>query len=179
MKTELNSEEICLAKATEKDVPAIWKLMQEAYEQLECKEWYVMDDISFIKEHISNQGFTVAAYDKEEKLVGFCIIRIPMEAEDNLGSYLSLSLEEKRKVIHMESAVVSSTMRGLGLQRKMMSYAEDLLKDTSYTYFMATVHPDNIASRKSLLNLGYEVIATVEKYGGLPRNILLKRRTHS
>lgn len=175
----MERKQLYLGKATEKEVPAIWRLMQEAYEQLENKEWYVMDDIAFLKEHIEKQGFTIVARDEEEKIIGFCIIRIPGAAEDNLGSYLSLSAEEMKKVAHMESAVVSLAVRGLGLQREMMSYAEELLKDTPYTYLMATVHPENLASQKSLLSLGYEIITTVEKYGGLTRNILLKRRNPS
>ena len=158
------------------DAQTIYDLMVEVYEQLENKSLYVCDDLEFVKRHISQEGFTVAACSKEDKIVGSLILRIP-DAEDNLGKDIGFSEEECQRVIHVESAVVAPLYRGNALQRRMLQIAETMIDRVKYSYLMATVSPDNPASYKTLESLGYELIVTKEKYDGLMRRIYRKALT--
>ena len=158
------------------DAQTIYDLMVEVYEQLENKSLYVCDDLAFVKRHISQEGFTVVACTKEDKIVGSLILRIP-DAEDNLGKDIGFSEEECQRVIHVESAVVAPLYRGNALQRRMLQIAETMIDRVKYSYLMATVSPDNPASYKTLESLGYELIVTKEKYDGLMRRIYRKALT--
>ena len=158
------------------DAQTIYDLMVEVYEQLENKSLYVCDDLAFVKRHISQEGFTVVACTKEDKIVGSLILRIP-DAEDNLGKDIGFSEEECQRVIHVESAVVAPLYRGNALQRRMLQIAETMIDRVKYSYLMATVSPENPASYKTLESLGYELIVTKEKYDGLMRRIYRKALT--
>lgn len=81
-----------------------------------------------------------------------------------------------KHVAHMETVVISKEYQGNKLQLKLMKAAEEILKDTIYQFFFATVHPDNQYSLNNFINLNYSIITTVKKYGGLDRHILYKNK---
>ena len=172
----MKNNEFTIRVADGTDAQTIYDLMVEVYEQLENKSLYVCDDLAFVKRHISQEGFTVVACTKEDKIVGSLILRIP-DAEDNLGKDIGFSEEECQRVIHVESAVVAPLYRGNALQRRMLQIAETMIDRVKYSYLMATVSPDNPASYKTLESLGYELIVTKEKYDGLIRRIYRKELT--
>ncbi|MGN0330627.1 MAG: GNAT family N-acetyltransferase [Kineothrix sp.] len=164
-----------IRRAGPEDAASIHRIMVEAAEALEDKDLYVCDDLAYVEQHIQDSGFAVAACDADGKIVAGLILRYPGSAEDNLGYDIGLPLAELGKVVHMESAVVLPAYRGNHLQEKMLRYAEELIDKSVYSYFMATVSPDNPASRICLERNGYRHVATREKYGGLIRHICLKK----
>lgn len=169
----MKEQDFYIRIAEEKDAQAVYDLMVEVYEQLENQSIYVCDDFEFVKRHISQEGFTVVACTKENEIVGSLILRIPDE-EDNLGKDIGFSEEACQRVMHVESAVVALKFRGYALQRRMLQEAESLIDRAKYSYLMATVSPENPASYKTLEKLGYELVFTKEKYGGLMRRIYIK-----
>ena len=60
------------------------------------------------------------------------------------------------------------------MQKKLMKLGERDAAALGYRHLMCTIHPDNAASLKSALSLGYRIVKTVEKYGGKTRHILIK-----
>ena len=74
------------------------------------------------------------------------------------------------------SFVVTSKARGLGLQRRFFEEAEKQLEDTTYEYFLGTVHPDNIYSRTNFVKAGYREARRMSKYGGMQRIIMEKEK---
>ncbi len=158
------------------DVDIIYELMKNVYEQLEDKSIYVCDDREFVAAHIKDEGFTVVAcdeYDGSEAIAGCLIVRYPGES-DNLGLDIGLPKEKLNTVVHMESAVVDVKYRGMGIQKKMLEYAQSMIDSKKYHYLMATVSPDNPASYHTLEKCGYRMMAEKEKYGGLIRRIYMK-----
>ena len=135
--------------------------------------WFCTDDEEFIKRHISKEGFIIKAVYKD-KIAGYLLIRFPKGADDNLGSYLNLSDPQLLNVAHMESTAVLPEFRGMHILKKLLENAEAYLKINNYKYYMATVHPDNIFSLNNFLSLGYKIVVTTKKYGGLLRHVLCK-----
>ena len=170
----MKRNEISFDLAAKKDVPEIYALMKTVYEGLDDRSLYVCDDIEYVKKHINSKGFIVKSCNDDGKIVGSFIFRYPGMQEDNLGRDIGLAEGELPKVVHMDSAVVLPEYRGHGLQSAMLSYAEKLIDKKQYSYFMATVSPNNPASYKSLEKNGYHLVLTKEKYGGLIRRIYLK-----
>lgn len=170
----MKEKDIIFRVAVDGDATLIHGLMEEVYNRLEDKSIYVCDDLDYVKEHISNQGFVVVACNKDEEIVGSFIVRYPYQDEDNLEKDIDLPNNKLDEVVHMESSVVLPEYRGNGLQSKLLLYAERLIDKTKYHYFMATVSPENPASYKNLEKNKYKLVLTKEKYGGLIRRIYLK-----
>ena len=78
-------------------------------------------------------------------------------------------------VAHMDSVAVLPGYRGHRLQRRLMEAAEKDLTESGFKFLMCTVHPDNRYSRNNVISRGYEPVMVKEKYGGIVREIFLKR----
>ena len=169
-----NLAEYYIRRATVEDAPEIYECMEHAYQFLEDKSLFVLDSEEFIRKQICEEGFAVVACNSSEEIVASLIIRYPKEASDNLGYDIGLTNDELGHVAHIEAAVVDREFRGKGIQGKLLDYAEQEISQSCYCFLMATVSPNNPASKKTFLNRGYKVLLTKEKYAGMKRDILLK-----
>ncbi len=161
------------------DAPAVYEIMQTVSAQLERKELYAADDLSFIRECIMHRGFGVKAVCEEE-MAGFLLVYIPSVTDDeHLGFDIRLNPEEFSRVAYMDSAAVLPEYRGRGLQRKMIEFAEQSGRLGNYRYLLATVSPDNLYSLRNLKALGYETVCRCVKYGGLDRYVMQKIRNRA
>lgn len=167
-------KEIKIVWAVKEDIPMIMKIMDTAFSLVPDESWYCTDSEYFVRRHIEEKGFTLKAVVDDE-IAGFLTIRFPKDEADNLGDYVKLSEEEKRYVAHMESAAVLPSYRGMGIQKKLMAWGEEIIQKTEYKYLMGTAHPENVFSVNNFLKLGYEIVAEDEKYGGYPRYVFFKR----
>lgn len=160
--------------ATKEDIVELKKVMDEAIEVLQQKEWYVSDDIPFLERHIKEEGY-ILKYVVDDKIVAFLIVRYPIFSNDNLGYYLpDITDEMLINVTHIESVAVLPKFRGYKLQKKLLERAEKMEKEKHTKYLMATVHPDNIYSMRNFEEQGFFCLLETKKYGGLRRSILLK-----
>lgn len=167
------NQKLEIGYAVLEDVPDIMKIMESACQLTKDAAWYSMDDEEFVKKHIEEEGFTLKAM-KNGEIAGFLIVRYPKESKDNLGVYAGLAEEHRKEVAHMESVAVLPRYKGLGIQRGLMMYGEDILIKQNYRYSMGTAHPENTYSVNNFLKLDYEIVAEVEKYGGLQRYVFCK-----
>lgn len=163
-----------LAIAITEDIPQIYALMQQVYNDLQDKSFYVCDSYDFIEQQIKHRGFAVKATCSGGEMIGALIVRYPNLDDDNLGRDIGISENELSYVAHMESAIVHPEYRGQNLLQGMLLFAERFIDINKYCYLCATVSPDNTASRNSLINSGYHFVCNKEKYGGLSRDIFLK-----
>ena len=76
----------------------------------------------------------------------------------------------------MDNAGVLPKYRGNHLQEQMILKAESIMKerDNSIKYSYTTVHPDNLASLKTLEKVGYKKYKEKLIYGGKIRYIMRK-----
>lgn len=167
------NQKIEIDYAVSDDVPDIMMIMETAGQLTKDAAWYSMDDEEFVRRHLGEEGFTLKAM-KNGEIAGFLIVRYPKEAKDNLGVYIGLDEARKKEVAHMESAAVHPKCKGLGIQRCLMAYGENVVKEQNYRYLMGTAHPENTYSVNNFLKLDYEIVTEVEKYGGLPRYVFCK-----
>ena len=164
-----------LRPATLDDAYVIWQIMDTCFQALEHKEYFICDDLDYVKDILSGHGFGIVACDTDNQIIGNLLVKYPGLTEENLGHDVSLPTEELDKVLHMDSATVLPEHRGHGLETMMISYAETLVDTSKYCYSFATVAPENLASLKSLEKNGYEVMVTKEKYGRFLRNVMMKK----
>ncbi|MFR5600929.1 MAG: GNAT family N-acetyltransferase [Lachnospiraceae bacterium] len=164
-----------ITTAAPNDTKAIYELMIQTHAALKHPEWYCIDEEHYILEHLTdkNKGIVFKAVE-HETLAAFFLIHIPGLTADNLGHYLNFSDDQLNLVAHMDSAAVHPDFRGLRLQHTLMARGEQWLIDAGFVHLLGTVHPDNQYSLNNFLKLGYRIITTTEKYGGLPRHVMYK-----
>ena len=169
-----------LRLATLKDAYEIYAVMATCYQTLEQKEYFVCDDLDYVKDLLSGHGFGVVACDENNKIVGNLLVKYPGVTEENLGydvfakCNITPTSKNLNSVLHMDSASVLPEHRGHRLESKMIAFAETLVDTSKYCYSFATVAPNNTASLKSLEQNGYQVMVTKEKYAGLIRCVMMK-----
>ena len=186
-----------LRLATLEEAYEIWSVMDICYQALEHKEYFICDDLDYVKDILSGHGLGVVACDERGKIVGNLLVKYPGLSEENLGydvfrkaanssddnsnssslyreCSIMLSEDNLMRVLHMDSASVLPEHRGHGLEHRMIAFAETLVDASKYHYAFATVAPDNIASLKSLAKNGYQVMVTKEKYGKFVRSVMMK-----
>ena len=171
--------EINIRMANVTDAEDIIRVMEKVSGNMPHSDWFVAGGREYIETHIEENGFIFLAEGylegEEPELAGFFVVDIPGESEHNLGWDIGFDLEQCRRVVHMDTAVVAEGWRGLGLQHRLMQACEKELSHRGWEYLLATVHPDNIYSLNNARKGGYEVMATKEKYGGKLRHIMMKK----
>lgn len=166
-------------RAEDSDVDAVMAVMEEAKHSLENPDWFVADGRGWVESHIKDKGFTMVAETvggKQPEVAAFFIVAFPGDGEGNLGEELGFGSSQLQLTAHMDSAAVKKEYRGNHLQGKLLSEAEKELCSYPHKHLLCTVHPDNQASLKTMLDHGYEIVATKEKYHGRMRHILYKKR---
>jgi len=186
-----------LRQAALEEAYEIWSVMDICYHALEHKEYFICDDLDYVKDILSGHGLGVVACDERGKIVGNLLVKYPGLSEENLGydvfrkaedssddnsnssslyreCSIMLSEDNLMRVLHMDSASVLPEHRGHGLERRMIAFAETLVDTSKYHYAFATVAPENTASLKSLEKNGYQVMVTKEKYGEFVRSVMMK-----
>ncbi|MCC8101465.1 MAG: GNAT family N-acetyltransferase [Clostridiales bacterium] len=118
-------------------------------------------------------AYKAISMDNSE-LAGIFTVAFPGDSPKNMGYDIGFCPEQCRRLAHMDSAAVLPKFRGFQLQYRLMTAAEEELRRMGFRYLAATVHPDNHASKGTMLRLGYQVMATKEKYNGTLRHIMLK-----
>lgn len=163
--------EICTAKSG--DVDEIMEIMEESFRTTESPEWYVTDSREYVLDHTQGEGFILKAVE-EGKILAFLIVHIPEPEEDELGGFLGLPWEERKRCAYMDSVSVCPRARGRGLMGMLLEEAEKRLEREGIRHLLGTVHPQNRFSRNNVLRLGYREAGQARLYGGLPRVIIHK-----
>lgn len=168
--------EILIEEATINDIDEIIKLKKSIWDNLENKQWYVIDGTNqdFLKKELENNGLILKAVNNN-KIIGFLIIRNTLKKTSSIIQ--KLHLESKVNMcIELSNGAVDIKYRGNNLYIEMAKRVEQIVVNRyNKEYILATVHPDNTASLKSLLKIGYKIICKSQMYGNLDRYILLKR----
>ncbi len=199
-----------LRPATLEDACEIWTVMNCVSQTMEHKEYFICDDLEYVKDILTGHGFGVVACDPDGTIVGNLLVKYPGLEEENLGydifvkydnnstqdifsnsdnssllissdnynncrNYnIALTSENLECVVHMDSSSVLPEHQGHHLESRMIAFAEILIDTSKYHYSFATVAPENVASLKSLVHNGYQIMVTKEKYGGVMRCVVMK-----
>ena len=164
---------IQIKEATLADVPWLHQADLEVLAALPDQNLFCIEEEAFIRRHISAEGFVHIAW-VDEAPAAYVLVRIPGDAEDNLGQDADLAPSQLPMVGHVESVAVLPGYRGLGLQRQLVKEAEAAMRGRGLRWSMATVSPQNPHSLKNFTAAGYKVVCQKEKYGGYMRCILIK-----
>ena len=184
---------------------AVSALIRQVWEELPDKDWFAIDEPGYLSHILGLQStlvfeartLTSELSDKPteepineltseltnepvdeptDELAAVCVLVEPETEEESLAPYAEISRSEWHRVMHVDIVATLPAYRGHSLQSRLMDYAACFLRIRKDTKFlMATVHPNNVPSRRSMEKLGYTCVAQATLYGGLPRCVYCKR----
>ena len=167
--------EFVIKEGNSNDIEKVIEVCKIIYENLEHKEWYSIDLMEYDKilKKLEDDAIIVKALYKND-LAGFLITERDINPTGELAE--EIPKDELSSSIEMDNAGVLPKYRGNHLQESLILKAEYIIKerDSSIKYSYATVHPDNLASLKSLENSGYKKYREKLMYGGKIRYIMRK-----
>lgn len=184
---------------------AVSALIRQVWEELPDKDWFAIDEPGYLSHILGLQStlvfeartLTSELSDKPteepineltseltnepvdeptDELAAVCVLVEPETEEESLAPYAEIPRCEWHRVMHVDIAATLPAYRGHSLQSRLMDYAACFLRIRKDTKFlMATVHPNNVPSRRSMEKLGYTCVGQTTLYGGLPRCVYCKR----
>lgn len=177
-------QDFMIRRAEAGDLDAICSMMEEVKAGMEHPEWYLTDSREWVGRHLEEEGFILLAETPEGVPAAFFMVDFPAKCacqadgapKENLGADLQFSEADLKRVVHMDSAAVCPAFRGHRLQGRLLEAVERELVPYPECYYFCTVHPDNYASLSTMQCHGYVIVRTKEKYGGLPRHVLYKKK---
>lgn len=168
---------------------AVSALIRQVWEELPDKDWFAIDEPGYLSHILGLQSTLVfeartltsklsdePVDEPTDELAAVCVLVEPETEEESLAPYAEIPRCEWHRVMHVDIAATLPAYRGHSLQSRLMDYAACFLRIRKDTKFlMATVHPNNVPSRRSMEKLGYTCVAQATLYGGLPRCVYCKR----
>lgn len=167
------NDEIIIRKAELDDVEEIYNLLVGVHEKIENKSWYTYTKKIERYNLFVSDGYSVVVCHNG-KIVGVCLTYILRDDGTEFYQIVKDYYKNVDDIIEVINYAVLEEYRGLGLQNKMVSKVEELLRNTKYKKFVATVHPDNKYSLNNMLKNGYKIVMQTKLYGGLDRCIIVK-----
>ena len=161
---------IFIRKLTLKDKPQLDNLIQKIEASLPHQDWWLPIPAEAY-EHFFDEEWTLfcGAFDNE-KLVGASALFFNEFEYGKAASYIHLSTQ---KIAEIGRCMVSPDYRGSQLMVRMNEFLFDV-NPKKVDCFIATAHPDNMPSIKSLEKSGFIKQADFVK-ADMKRNIYLKK----
>lgn len=166
-----------LKKASKEDIDEIIKLKLDVYEKLENKDWYevVGTTKEFLSELLDKGGLLLkATLANSSRIVAFLMVKNKIKKDGSLSKLIKdINPDE---CAEMCNSAVLPEFRGNKLQRRLILMAEKIMlnEHSNIKCSIATVHPDNVFSINSFINLGYKKIGEADLYDGKKRCIMKK-----
>lgn len=140
---------------------------------LKNKDWYFPAEGELLETCLGDAGFSLGLF-KADQLIAYQLSFFPGDRKDNLARDLNISNCDYDKVVQFHGSVVHNEHRRNNLALFIREILLTHISSLGYQYCLATCHPDNTPSLKSLTKSNFKIKTLTEKYNGLKRLILLK-----
>ena len=164
---------IAIRKGTSQDTEPFIELEALVRQHMEHKEWLFLDTPEEVRELMRSGAMSLWVAVDGDRVVGAFDALYPQLEPYNYGYTIGLQKDELLQVVNMDTAVVHPDYRGMGLQKRLMQYAERELMETGKHILMCTVHPENHFSLNNVLSQGHIICKTLPMYGSV-RHVLRK-----
>lgn len=163
-------KDFTIRKLTSKDSKELETLISIIESNLERKEfWLPINDIA--RSHFFYDDWTefYGVFD-EDILVGAAAL---FYNEHEFGESLKELGEDLYPLAEMGRAMINPEYRGNNLIQLINNKLIDVAKSKNIKYILATIHPENIPSKKSFMKIGGEYKTTYKKSNGYVRDIFI------
>ena len=123
--------------------------------------------------HTFDEGNTLVVYGVFVDGVLAAISLFDTNYEEFKELSLAVNVSPKKKGAELGGSMVLPEYRGQNLMLDVNNALLNVAKEMGIDYFVATVHPDNIASNRSVQKMGMQLKTTITRTGGYERNVYL------
>lgn len=167
-----NAQNLKIRPCKRSELSAVMDLQEKICRSMEHPDWFAVTREEENKRFLEEPNVILGVFEGD-RLAAYGSVGFLGASSDNLGWDLSLETQEAERCAVLDTIVVDSDYRGLGIQkeliRRCVSYARQKRPGCRV---LATVAPDNIYSLRNVKAEGFEILARKEKYGGKERYIL-------
>lgn len=168
----ISIENLISKKCSIKDLDSIMELQKKICDGMDDSDWFVATSREENMFFLTAPNTIYGIFDNE-KLVAYGSLGFPGKKVDNLGRDLDWPEEKVLRCATLDTIVVDSDYRGLGLQRKLINLCVEHARQTKPDCIvLTTICPDNIYSLRNALAEGFEILKRKIKYTGVDRYIL-------
>lgn len=121
--------------------------------------------------HTFDEGSSLVVYGAFVGGVLACISLFDTNWAEFEEVALAIGIDKKRKGAELGGCMVLPSFRGKNLMFEVNKALISVAKEMGIEYFVATAHPDNVASNRSLQKLGMEQKKTIIRCGEYLRNV--------
>lgn len=151
------------------DFKEVFELQKRVYNDLEDKTWYRYNSEDMLYTRIGTaSSFGVGAYS-DGKLIATGMLIDGSELKSDLCSI------EPKTLGDIVLILVEKEHRGNGLQKSIMLKLEHHASEYGFDYICMSVHPENLYCKNNIIDSGYKYDHTDIIYGGLLREIYIKK----
>ena len=123
--------------------------------------------------HTFDEGNTLVVYGAFVDNVLGAISLFDTNQEEFKELSLIAGVSPDKKGAELGGSMVLPDFRGQNLMLDVNNKLIEVAKEMGIQYFVATAHPDNVASNRSLQKLGMQLKTTITRTGGYLRNVYL------
>lgn len=120
-----------------------------------------------------DEGNTLVVYGAFVDECLACISLFDTNKEEFSELSKAVGVSPNKKGAELGGSMVLPDYRGQNLMLDVNLKLIEVAKSMGIDYFVATVHPDNIASNRSVQKLGMQLKTTITRAGGYLRNVYL------
>lgn len=165
-------ENLQVRPCEQSELAAVMSLQEKIHRGMENTDWFALTSEEENKRFLEFPNVIIGVFDGDW-LAAYGSVGFLGDAPENLGWDLELETEEAKRCALLDTIVVDSDYRGLGLQRELIRRCVSHAKNQQPgCQVLATVAPDNIYSLRNVQAEGFVILAKKEKYGGKERYIL-------
>ena len=123
--------------------------------------------------HTFDEGNTLIVYGAFVDGVLACISLFDTNQEEFKELSVASGVSLDKKGAELGGSMVLPEFRGQNLMLDVNNKLVEVAREMGIEYFVATVHPDNVASNRSVHKMGMQLKTTITRAGGYLRNVYL------
>lgn len=168
-------QNLIIKKLSKEHVDRILQLQEQIFHDLGQNTSILRRNTQDMFENcVEEPNLSLGMFDADQ-LIGIAIMVDAAGSEEDLSLHLEREYVFPLKSINLKLIMVRKEYYGIGFQRTMMNILEKEAYKRGYNLICATVSPHNLYSKNNLLRYGFIVDHTEEKYGGLVRDVCVKK----
>ena len=161
-------DNLLIRKCCLSDLESLLGLQQSVYSALPDKNQLRLNTATMLADCLQPPHTCLGVF--ADGLVAAAILFVPTDESEDIAHTINLT----QRAANLKLVMVDNRYRGLGIQQKLMNMLEQEAVEQHFEVLCCTCSPDNKFSINNIELCGYRLAATMEKYGGLKRNIYYK-----
>ena len=162
--SELLNNEIQIIKMGISDLDKIKAFIIDQYKALECKDFFIIEDIDTELPIIFNNGIVIAIV-KNNQILGLQAIDFSKNNSDNLKEVLNSVYDSDSEFYELGWTMIHVEYRKKCYAKRLLKRICSYLDSMTEYVLVATVHPMNDAAFKLYFDLGLRPTLQTKYYG--------------